>query len=47
VECNSTGQFAQLLRQETGLQPAGNILKYDGRPFYPLEIYKSVKQMLV
>jgi 2-oxoglutarate/2-oxoacid ferredoxin oxidoreductase subunit alpha len=44
VECNSTAQFAQLLTQETGLTPAGTILKYDGRPFYPAEVYNTVKQ---
>lgn len=38
VENNATGQFAQLLRRETGLQPAGGILRYDGRPFSPQEI---------
>lgn len=45
VENNSTGQFAQLLRQETGLVPAGKILKFDGRPFYPIEIVNKVKEL--
>jgi 2-oxoglutarate ferredoxin oxidoreductase subunit alpha len=43
VEQNSTGQFAQLLRQETGLMASGMVLKYDGRPFYPVEICDQVK----
>jgi 2-oxoglutarate/2-oxoacid ferredoxin oxidoreductase subunit alpha len=46
AEQNSTGQFAQLLRQETGLSASGKILKYDGRPFYPFEISSEVKQQL-
>jgi 2-oxoglutarate ferredoxin oxidoreductase subunit alpha len=46
VENNSTGQFAQLLRQETGLVPTGKILKFDGRPFYPIEIVNKVKEMV-
>jgi 2-oxoglutarate ferredoxin oxidoreductase subunit alpha len=33
AECNSSGQFARLLRQETGLAASGLLLKYDGRPF--------------
>ncbi|MBM3313203.1 2-oxoacid:acceptor oxidoreductase subunit alpha [candidate division WOR-3 bacterium] len=33
VEANSTGQLAALLRRETGLKPAAQVLKYDGRPF--------------
>ncbi len=43
IEQNSTGQFAQLLRQETGLTSSGNILKYDGRPFYPIEVFTKIK----
>jgi 2-oxoglutarate ferredoxin oxidoreductase subunit alpha len=45
VEQNSTAQFAQLVRQETGLVPSGTVLKYDGRPFYPSEIAFTVEQM--
>lgn len=32
VEMNATGQLGRLLRQETGIRPAGAVLKYDGRP---------------
>jgi 2-oxoglutarate ferredoxin oxidoreductase subunit alpha len=42
VEQNSTAQFAGLLRQETGITVAHTVLKYDGRPFYPLEIADAV-----
>ncbi|MBI4351779.1 MAG: 2-oxoacid:acceptor oxidoreductase subunit alpha [Elusimicrobia bacterium] len=33
LEGNATGQLARLMRRETGLEPAGSVLKYDGRPF--------------
>ncbi len=33
VENNATGQFAKLMRAETGFEFTHQILKYDGRPF--------------
>jgi 2-oxoglutarate ferredoxin oxidoreductase subunit alpha len=44
VEQNSTAQFGQLIKEQTGLVPAGAILKYDGRPIYPIEIVERFKQ---
>jgi len=38
VEGNSTGQAEQLIRQETGLQMASFLRRYDGRPFYVEDI---------
>lgn len=35
VEGNATGQFARLLRQETGFEVARTLLRYDGRIFTP------------
>ncbi len=46
VEQNRTGQLGQLIRQETGLSHAGAILKYDGRPFYPIEVAEGLKKYL-
>ncbi len=46
VEQNSTGQFTQLLRQETGLEASEKILKYDGRPFYPIEVVKRIEKYM-
>jgi len=46
VEQNRTGQLGRLIRQETGLKHAGAILKYDGRPFYPVEIVDGLRQYL-
>jgi 2-oxoglutarate ferredoxin oxidoreductase subunit alpha len=45
VENNATGQFGQLLRQELLRAPDGLILKYDGRPFYPVEIVNKFKEL--
>ncbi len=33
VENNATGQFAKLMRMETGFECSARINKYDGRPF--------------
>jgi len=46
VEGNQTAQFASLIRQQTGLTHSGTILKYDGRPFYPIEIADGVKNLV-
>lgn len=43
VEQNATGQFAQLLKQHTGIDVAEKLLKFDGRPWYPEEILEKVK----
>ena len=38
VENNATGQFARLLRAETGHMVDARILKFDGRPFSPARV---------
>jgi 2-oxoglutarate ferredoxin oxidoreductase subunit alpha len=45
IECNQSGQFAKLLRQETGVYVKDNLLKYDGRPFWPEEIIDKIKNL--
>jgi len=42
IECNATGQLAKLIRQETGIKVNKQLLKYDGRPFFPSEIVKEL-----
>lgn len=42
VEQNATGQFATLIRQQTGILIKEKLLKYDGRPWYPEEIVERV-----
>jgi 2-oxoglutarate ferredoxin oxidoreductase subunit alpha len=44
VEQNSTAQFGQLIKEQTGLVHSGAILKYDGRPIYPNEIVEGFKK---
>jgi 2-oxoglutarate ferredoxin oxidoreductase subunit alpha len=43
VENNATGQLARLIKQETGKNMAGHILKFDGRPFTPEKIISQLK----
>ncbi|MBI2547886.1 2-oxoacid:acceptor oxidoreductase subunit alpha [Candidatus Woesearchaeota archaeon] len=42
IENNSTGQMAQYIREQTGMSVTEMLLKYDGRPFYPEEIYTKL-----
>jgi 2-oxoglutarate ferredoxin oxidoreductase subunit alpha len=44
IENNITGQLARLIKAETGINPTGNIRKFDGRPFSPSYIVKEVKK---
>lgn len=46
VENNATGQFANLVRQETGIKADNEILKYDGSPFSGKEITRRVKEVI-
>jgi 2-oxoglutarate ferredoxin oxidoreductase subunit alpha len=46
VENNKTGQIANLIREQTGHSPDYNLLKYDGRQFFPSEIARAVKKFL-
>ncbi len=43
VEGNFTGQFASLLREQTGRKVDHKILRYDGRPLSPEDIVERVK----
>jgi 2-oxoglutarate ferredoxin oxidoreductase subunit alpha len=42
VENNATGQFAGLIRRETGLYLRDQIHRYDGRPFSPAQVVAEV-----
>jgi len=46
VENNSTGQFAQLLKRELGLEVPDRILKYDGTCFTVDEICRAAEKMM-
>ncbi len=45
VENNATGQFARVLKLETGFTVTDRILKYDGRPFTPDLIVRKLGKM--
>jgi 2-oxoglutarate ferredoxin oxidoreductase subunit alpha len=45
IECNSTSQLGQIIRQLTGIKIAKNLCKFDGRPFYPEEIADFIKKI--
>jgi 2-oxoglutarate ferredoxin oxidoreductase subunit alpha len=44
IEGNATGQLAQLIRRETGLELNDSILKFDGRPLSPADIVDHFKK---
>ncbi|MCL2519419.1 MAG: 2-oxoacid:acceptor oxidoreductase subunit alpha [Spirochaetaceae bacterium] len=47
VENNATAQLAQIMKLEVGqAEKIKNILKYDGSPFLPGELYKKSKEVL-
>ena len=46
VEANYTGQFARLLRAETGCKVDHLFAKYDGEPFWPREIVARALQVM-
>ncbi|HEV2429637.1 MAG TPA: 2-oxoacid:acceptor oxidoreductase subunit alpha [Thermoplasmata archaeon] len=46
VEANYAGQLGRLLRAETGIEIADRLLKYDGEPFYPMEIVAKAMEVV-
>ena len=46
VENNATGQFAKLMRGETGYTFKHKINKYDGRPFLLEQLVKEIRTFL-
>ncbi len=46
VEQNYTGQLAKVISMQTGIRCSSSILKYDGRPFSPHQIYKQAKELI-
>ncbi|MBU0530684.1 MAG: 2-oxoacid:acceptor oxidoreductase subunit alpha [Candidatus Aenigmatarchaeota archaeon] len=45
VENNKTSQLGSVIKENTGLDIDHKVLKYDGRPFYPEEIYQGIKEI--
>ena len=46
VEQNSESQMAGLIREKTGIHIEDKLLKYDGRPFCPEEIYQKAIEVM-
>jgi 2-oxoglutarate ferredoxin oxidoreductase subunit alpha len=46
VENTQSGQFARLLRAETGIAANGHVRKYDGEPFEPKHVVAAVRTIL-
>jgi len=46
VEGNYTGQFARLLRAETGIGMDHHLHKYDGEPFEPRHIVSKIREVM-
>lgn len=45
IEQNATGQLAQLIRENTGIEIKSNILRYDGRPICAEDIINKLKEV--
>jgi 2-oxoglutarate ferredoxin oxidoreductase subunit alpha len=46
VEENYSGQLGRLIRAETGIYFPDKLLKYDGEPFYPMEIVHKALEVM-
>jgi len=46
VENNRTGQLASLIRERTGLAATDSIVRYDSKPFTPLELAGAVNSLI-
>jgi 2-oxoglutarate ferredoxin oxidoreductase subunit alpha len=46
VENNFTGQLANLIRQQTGIE-CSKVVKYNGAPFSPKDLYQRLKELIV
>ena len=46
IEHNATGQFARLLRTETGFSFTGSVNRYDGRPFLTEELLGEINAII-
>ncbi len=46
IENNKTSQLGGVIKEQTGLDIQHKLLKYDGRPFSPEEIYQEIKRVV-
>jgi len=45
IEMNYSGQFASLLRRETGIEVHHKVLKWNGRPMSETEVFNAVREI--
>ncbi|GEM_PF-142347 len=46
IECNHNAQMASLIREKTGIEVTHNILRYDSRPFDPMELAEEMNTLI-
>ncbi len=46
IECNHDGQMGALIKEKTGISVTDMILRYDSRPFEPVELAEQISKML-
>ena len=46
VEGNQTSQMASVIREKTGIEIENKILRFDGRPFSPEDLFTSFKELI-
>ena len=46
IETSKSGDLLSLIKENTLMDIKDRMLKYDGRPFYPEEIYDKIKEMM-
>jgi pyruvate/2-oxoacid:ferredoxin oxidoreductase alpha subunit len=46
IEANYSGQLGRVIRAETGIDFPHRFLKYDGEPFYPMEIVGEAMEVV-
>jgi 2-oxoglutarate ferredoxin oxidoreductase subunit alpha len=46
IECNYSAALGGLIKENTGIEITDNLLKYDGRPFFPEEISEKLNTIL-
>ena len=46
IECNYSGQLADLIRQKTGIEITERLLSFNGRPIYPEDIIEKINKTI-
>ncbi len=46
IENNATAQLASIIKMNVGGEKIQSVLKYDGNPFLPSDIYKQCKELV-